>query len=568
MKKAKLLISLVLSSLLVFQVVFTVSAGNISSDKTQLDSFDSVHQYVYNTPIDDTPRILDSESSLLPQTNTRANPTSVDLSASQYFPPVGDQWNLSTCSSWAAAYYQFGYQVASKYSLNVLDTDNRFSPRWVHNIILNGDLKSGASLSKAYDILKGCGAIRYSKFAPADDWVSTENLSAECIPWQLNLSDMEEALIYRVSAYQHLQFADKDTEDTPITSYNSTCLENMKTFLSNGMILTFGSDFGTNNTDWIYDTLSNQTNTAINGDYVCIRANNITPLVQGHAMAIVGYNDNITYDLNGNGSIESFERGAFKIVNSHGTDWMNDGFVWVMYDALNNVSNASAQNSSNRNPVIEDYAYFAINVKEYPRDVIAKVTLNHSDRRQIKMVLGVSDTDADRPTNALPTMLRQNTNSVQTNFSGTGTTAEDATFICDYGDLYGLDTERSNCYIRISDYSFLTGATTVKEVKLIDSTGKTIVLDTNDRIINDETYYYKFRLGIVGDVNNDTRITATDATLIQKHLGGLVTLSDDDLKAADVNGDGKVTASDATNIQKYLAGIITEFTNGSIVLLG
>lgn len=80
--------------------------------------------------------------------------------------------------------------------------------------------------------------------------------------------------------------------------------------------------------------------------------------------------------------------------------------------------------------------------------------------------------------------------------------------------------------------------------------------------------YRKQKYVIVGDVNNDTNITTSDATLIQKHLGEMVTLSDDDLKAADVNGDGRVTASDATTIQKYIADMITEFGNGSIVLLG
>ena len=475
---------------------------------------------------------------------------------------------MSTCSSWAAVYYQFGYQVASKYSLNVLDTNNRFSPRWVHNIILNGDVGSGTSLENAYAVLRGSGAVRYSKFAPATGNVSQANLTSENVPWHLNLGDMEEALTYRVSTTEpELEFANINTEDTPITSYNSSCLANMKTLINNGNILTFSTDFGYNNEDWTYSTLSNQTNSDFNGDYVCIRVNNKSGKPEGHAMAIVGYNDNISYDLNGNGSIENFERGAFKIVNSHGTDWMNEGFVWVMYDALNKTSNASAQNSSNRNPVFEYYGYYAINVKEYPRDVIAKVTLNHSDRRQIKVVLGEYETNVKTPNDVLPTILRQNTNSVQVNFSGTGTTAEDATFVFDFGDLYGLDTERSNCFIRITDTS-ASGAAIVKEIELIDSTGKTIMLDTNDRTINGTTYFYTYRLGIVGDVNDDTNISAADATLIQKHLGGLVTLSAEDLKAADVNGDGNVTASDATTIQKYIAGMITEFANGSVVLLG
>ena len=64
---------------------------------------------------------------------------------------------------------------------------------------------------------------------------------------------------------------------------------------------------------------------------------------------------------------------------------------------------------------------------------------------------------------------------------------------------------------------------------------------------------------LLGDVNGDGTIMVDDATLVQKHAAGLVTLTGDDFKVADTNGDGQVLVDDATLIQKYAAGLITEF---------
>lgn len=63
-----------------------------------------------------------------------------------------------------------------------------------------------------------------------------------------------------------------------------------------------------------------------------------------HAIAIVGYDNNVECDVNDNGTIEACEKGAFKIVNSWGKQFNSygisstDGFYWVMYDALNKTS--------------------------------------------------------------------------------------------------------------------------------------------------------------------------------------------------------------------------------------
>lgn len=57
---------------------------------------------------------------------------------------------------------------------------------------------------------------------------------------------------------------------------------------------------------------------------------------------------------------------------------------------------------------------------------------------------------------------------------------------------------------------------------------------------------------VYGDVNGDGDITIVDATLVQKHVVQLETLSADKQILADVNGDNTISVVDATLIQKYI----------------
>ena len=59
-----------------------------------------------------------------------------------------------------------------------------------------------------------------------------------------------------------------------------------------------------------------------------------------------------------------------------------------------------------------------------------------------------------------------------------------------------------------------------------------------------------------GDMTGDGKITIDDATMIQKSLAELITLTPEQKAAADTNADGKVDINDATQIQKYLAELV------------
>lgn len=65
--------------------------------------------------------------------------------------------------------------------------------------------------------------------------------------------------------------------------------------------------------------------------------------------------------------------------------------------------------------------------------------------------------------------------------------------------------------------------------------------------------------GLLGDVNLDTIIDASDALAVLKHAASLEKLEGEANENADVNSDGNIDASDALEILKYAAGLIEEF---------
>ena len=61
--------------------------------------------------------------------------------------------------------------------------------------------------------------------------------------------------------------------------------------------------------------------------------------------------------------------------------------------------------------------------------------------------------------------------------------------------------------------------------------------------------------GLACDVDLDGLVSVTDATLLQKYVVGIATLTDDQKLLADCNGDGAIDVRDATYIQKTIVKI-------------
>ena len=265
--------------------------------------------------------------------NTLASlPDKVNLSTSNYFPPIREQ-QMESCVAWAEVYYQFTYEAAKLNHQDAKhDSSKVFSPKYAYTYLSNG-LDDGLFMQSCLDFLEEQGAVRWTEF-PEDnnslDWYEGANET-------VTINALRNALKTKVSKYYSNSFADTD-ENKPITGNKDSDLNHMKELLNDGHVLTFATDCNVGTTKY-NKVLSSDSH---KGEHVIIAGEKVNGNM-GHAMTIVGYDDTIYYDLNQNGSKEAFEYGAFLIANSWGKDaWgHNNGYIWVMYDALNPTSNAS-----------------------------------------------------------------------------------------------------------------------------------------------------------------------------------------------------------------------------------
>lgn len=65
-------------------------------------------------------------------------PKSIDLSKTNYFPPIGDQGYLNSCTTFATVYYQYSYEVNRLNKINSLSEQVVYSPKWIYNLINEG----------------------------------------------------------------------------------------------------------------------------------------------------------------------------------------------------------------------------------------------------------------------------------------------------------------------------------------------------------------------------------------------------------------------------------------------
>jgi len=290
-------------------------------------------------------------------------PTFLDNSTNDYFRPIFNQ-SHGSCSQASGIGYTFTYEMNFMRGTSANVQANQYPTHYTYNFLNNGSGANGSWYTDGWDIIKanGCPTVpTYGGLAGSDR------------KWMSGYTKYESSMENRVKDFFMINVG------TP------SGLDNLKYWMldhldgsATGGIVNFAAgvtgEFYMNSNDIIVEW----------GHTV------------NHAMTIVGWDDTIEYDFNGDGIItndidtnsdgvvdmKDWERGALIMVNSWGTGFGNGGKAYIMYKLL-------AEPAGNGG--IYYHQVYGIHVKESPEPQLTlKVKMSHEARNRVKIMPGIS----------------------------------------------------------------------------------------------------------------------------------------------------------------------------------
>ena len=210
-------------------------------------------------------------------------PPAADLSPA--FPTPGDQGQQSSCTAWAVGYALRSYYEGKRQQWNFSAANQLISPAYIYNHLHNysGDCSQGTPISYALDLLKTQGAPTLEAFPYVENDCTVKP----------NPAVMGAASQFRIRSWKAL---------------DPKKIDDAKGQIHRGNPVVFGMDISDEFEKWSGDAVYDNTS---------------SPRTGGHAMVIVGYSE---------------PRQAFKIINSWGTSWGENGFGWISYRAMRELA--------------------------------------------------------------------------------------------------------------------------------------------------------------------------------------------------------------------------------------
>jgi hypothetical protein len=260
-------------------------------------------------------------------------PVKVDMSGR--IPEAGDQGEQNSCVGWAVGYAYRSYQKLREDNRRWdYEDESLCSPSFIYNTlsILKAEKTesnindTGASVEEAMMLLRDYGCLPVSVM-PYDE-------SDNTIPPPEGYDDLRES--FAIPSYQRLtegfgDFSEKDLYQIKAALAGDEEMEGVPVEMSI-LVDPFWSKYITdrhesNNNEEVRYTLNGIEAEGVYRNYKRNKA-------YGHAVLIAGYDDEYMVEYEDKKSGETItEKGAFRILNSWGKEWSDEGYFWMTYKA-------------------------------------------------------------------------------------------------------------------------------------------------------------------------------------------------------------------------------------------
>ncbi len=302
-------------------------------------------------------------------------PSKVDLC--DELPDVASQNWQGSCVAWATGYYYKTFQEGKEHQWDLNNPSHICSPAFVYNQVNSGN-DDGSFPLDAFRLIRtsGCASLTDMPYNPDDN---------ATLP---NKEQQRNALKWRAQDY-YFFYANTNNlnsgkRSTPVSD---DTLKAMKEHLANGDIFVISIPY--------YNELGK-----LKTDFYTKDHTKLSYQDGGHALVVCGYDNNA-----GNG------QGGFRVKNSWGTDWGQNGLAYLSYEFIKYFSQEALFMNDRTN--YEPKTIAEIDLTNIPRSQIAFMVLGDKGtsplidflrfdfRRDFHQIIDLTDLTVDTPDNYL-----------------------------------------------------------------------------------------------------------------------------------------------------------------------
>ena len=252
----------------------------------------------------------------------QTRPARVNNAENKYFPPIFNQ-DGGSCGSASRIGYMFNYEMSAYRDLDSRLEENQYPTHFTWLLTNSNSGKDAMAVANGVPNAKVYGGRTYSRLFGNQDTESSD------FGWMQGYDKWYSAMLNRISSAANFPLS-VETEEGREAVKNWLWNHNGDTDFHAGGICGIGVASGGINYKRIPDTQDNKKNGVVGMQYV----QDWGPSVD-HALTIVGYDDRIEFDLDGNGKAgekDKDEVGAWIIANSWGAGWADRGFIYCPYN--------------------------------------------------------------------------------------------------------------------------------------------------------------------------------------------------------------------------------------------